>query len=572
MNRSMVIVCLLVVGCGPSVNRPESGDPDGSVDAAEIVCGAGEQRCDGNVLEVCADNAFVPSETCEHACSSLHGCVLCVPNSSSCEGEVATTCSSDGGSVFQTACDPLQGMSCDIESGTCTGACSPDSLGTSYIGCDYFPTVTGNVVDATLHFAVAVANTRSEPATVTVDSGPLPSPMTFTVAPGSVAVQILPWHLGLKLANGLSATPGLQATDGAYHLRSTLPVTVYQFSPLEYVDASGNYSYTNDASLLLPTNVWNDDYLVASFAPLGSGPSSMPSLIAVTAAEDDTSVTLTTTAATTGSLTAPAFVAGVPQTVNLDAGDVLEIAAFGGDDSGDLTGTSVVSDRPVQVISGHVCANVPADTPYCDHLEESMFPIATLSDDYIVTAPSVPSIPDGKAEVVRIIATQPDTTLTYDPPQAGAPETIATAGSFVEIALPAADYRISANHKIVVVQYMEGQEAGGGTGDPAMTLAVPIDQYRTDYLFHAPTNYETNYVNVTAPAGAVVMLDGQPLGGFAPIGSSGFEVARVTLPNGADGNHEISADQKFGITVYGYGQYTSYWYPGGLDLTDIPVP
>ena len=25
----------------------------------------------------------------------------------------------------------------------------------------------------------------------------------------------------------------------------------------------------------------------------------------------------------------------------------------------------------------------------------------------------------------------------------------------------------------------------------------------------------------------------------------------------------------FGITVYGYGQYTSYWYPGGLNLTDL---
>jgi hypothetical protein len=25
----------------------------------------------------------------------------------------------------------------------------------------------------------------------------------------------------------------------------------------------------------------------------------------------------------------------------------------------------------------------------------------------------------------------------------------------------------------------------------------------------------------------------------------------------------------FGITVYGYGQYTSYWYPGGLELMTI---
>ena len=28
----------------------------------------------------------------------------------------------------------------------------------------------------------------------------------------------------------------------------------------------------------------------------------------------------------------------------------------------------------------------------------------------------------------------------------------------------------------------------------------------------------------------------------------------------------------FGITVYGYGQYTSYMYPGGADLQRITVP
>ena len=33
---------------------------------------------------------------------------------------------------------------------------------------------------------------------------------------------------------------------------------------------------------------------------------------------------------------------------------------------------------------------------------------------------------------------------------------------------------------------------------------------------------------------------------------------------------EISTgSEPFGISVYGYGQYTSYWYPGGLNLTDV---
>jgi hypothetical protein len=118
---------------------------------------------------------------------------------------------------------------------------------------------------------------------------------------------------------------------------------------------------------------------------------------------------------------------------------------------------------------------------------------------------------------------------------------------------------------------MEGQDAGGGTGDPAMTLAVPVEQFRTEYLFHAPTNYESNYVDVTAPVGATVMLDGAPLS-FAPIGTTGYALSRVyplTAGPNNDGNHSIQGNMAFGITVYGYGQYTSYWYPGGLDLNTI---
>jgi hypothetical protein len=44
----------------------------------------------------------------------------------------------------------------------------------------------------------------------------------------------------------------------------------------------------------------------------------------------------------------------------------------------------------------------------------------------------------------------------------------------------------------------------------------------------------------------------------------------VTLSNAGDGNHTANGDQPFGISVYGYGQYTSYWYPGGLNLEIIP--
>ena len=116
---------------------------------------------------------------------------------------------------------------------------------------------------------------------------------------------------------------------------------------------------------------------------------------------------------------------------------------------------------------------------------------------------------------------------------------------------------ITADAKIVVAEYMQGQQAGGDTGDPAMTIAVPRKQNRTDYLFHAPTNYESTFVNVTAPVGASITLDGMPLPAPTPIGNTGYGVARVELSNAGDGTHALAGDQKFGIQVYGYGQYTS---------------
>src|SRR5262249_4267553 len=110
----------------------------------------------------------------------------------------------------------------------------------------------------------------------------------------------------------------------------------------------------------------------------------------------------------------------------------------------------------------------------------------------VVNAPAVTSIPTGKVEVIRVIATSDNTNLTYNPPQSGAPATIAHAGDFVEIQNNAGSFEITADQKVLVAQYMEGQDAGGGTGDRALALGVRVEQSRTDYLSQAPPSYESN--------------------------------------------------------------------------------
>jgi hypothetical protein len=46
-------------------------------------------------------------------------------------------------------------------------------------------------------------------------------------------------------------------------------------------------------------------------------------------------------------------------------------------------------------------------------------------------------------------------------------------------------------------------------------------------------------------------------------------VTRVKLNGAAGGAHTLVADQPAGIQVVGYGTYTSYQYPGGLNLGAI---
>jgi hypothetical protein len=321
---------------------------------------------------------------------------------------MATACNEDGTGYFEEFCDPVQGLSCDPHGGGCVGQCTQQALGTSYIGCEYFPTVTGNTTGTTFDFAVAISNTSNAIATVTIEGGALTAPQTVTVQPQSVLVQTLPWQTALKLCgevytDGCYASGTLQtaalAQKGAYHLRSTVPVTVYQFSPLQY-EKQGSFSYTNDASLLLPTNVWRGKYYAASFDPLAGF--AYPSQLAVTAMHDGTTVNIRAKAPTTAGQGAPGFTQGVGQSVTLNAGDVIEISSS----TGDLTGSFVDADKPVQVISGHYCANVPAGITACDHLEESMFPVDTLSTRYMINAPAVTTLPSGKVEVIRIVATE----------------------------------------------------------------------------------------------------------------------------------------------------------------------
>ncbi|MBK9756807.1 MAG: hypothetical protein IPO88_25580 [Nannocystis sp.] len=522
-------------------------------------CPADTIFCEGDTAKVCDGlGGFKSEEACPDACVDDIGCTLCVPGEGSCQGDQALVCNNNGdGFDLVDTCDALLGLACDPNLGACAGACA--GLGLSYIGCEYYPTVVqqfdGYNTAPTFEYAVAVANASDKVAKVTVTRGPN-MVAQVDVQPTSVQLIKLPWVNELSSGYG----PSVVVPDGAYRLRSTNPVTVYQYNPL-------TVTYTNDASVLLPTNTWTGNYLVAAWPTWPFGNQAVPGLYAVTARQDNTKVTLHPSA--TGKIVKPGGGVAADGTgvVMLNEGDVLEVLS---NYNGDVTGTIIEADKPVQVIGGHKCTNVPLNVTACDHLEESMFPIETLAKEYVVVPPvQVPNDQAEKGQIIRVIASEANTTLVFTPDQPVG-KLLVNAGDFVEIKTTTAKFVVTADKKILVSQYMVGQDGGFGTSDPAMLVTVNPQQWRKTYLFHAATNWQANYVDILAPKNAVVTVDAVNVANWQPVGVTNYQVAHVKLSNQNGGNHSVVGDVGVGISVYGVQSYGSYWYPGGLDLDVIP--
>jgi hypothetical protein len=517
--------------------------------------------------------------------------------------------------------------------------CAEAAQAHTYVGCDYWPTVVANNVWTIFDFAAVVANAGTVAADVTV-TGPMNTNQTVTVPPGQLAKIYLPWVPALKgpAADNCGAaaplTDSVLATGGAFHLVSTVPVTVYQFNALEYQGVGGPagkdwstcpglqacidpavylvpvevgcFSFSNDASLLLPSTAMTGNYRVVGHeGTVETDPTTGQSLsnggyMAITATADATTVTVTVSSA--GQIAAGTGVAatnaGGTLTLTLNAGDVAQLLGPGGSD---LSGSIVQASAPVQVITGNPCYEIPPGTPACDHMEESVLPAETFGKDYVVTRPAGPSLLDGggatEAPVphqVRFYGNSDNTNLTSNPAvPAGCPTTL-SAGQVVECGVGGAcpttinvadtytcgvtdeDFEVTGDQPFAVATFTLGATLIDPLmiqGDPAQTSVAAVEQYRSKYVFLAPEDYIANFVDIVAMPGTVMTIDDQDLVAEPQaIGTSAYSVYRAQLGPGQLGAHVLIASQPVGLQVVGYGAYTSYRYPGGLNLAQIAAP
>ncbi len=584
---------------GHSVKDSLDCAPGQCIDGACTGCAPGQRQCLlGNVVECRPDGSgFDQVEACDpkHPCTN-GACAACFPGVGKCEGNDAFKCKADGSGWEALGTCPA-GTSC--VAGSCVSQCSGDIKFNTNVGCDYWAVDLDNAEDPSLPkptYAIVVSNTTNQPAEVTIRSQDGGAPQaSATVPPGELHVFELP----PRDADGAVDKPL------AWRLQSTAPIVAYQFNPL-----NNEGVFSNDASVLFPSNAWGTEYYAMSWPQLGSAPDGFRSFVTIVAGYAETHVTVTPTAPTLGGNGVPALQAGESHEFVLQPYEVLNLESNGPEGS-DLTGTHVVSDKRVGVFAGHECA-YSSTVCCCDHLEEQMIPVDAWGKTYV--APR--SKPRGvESDYWRIVAAEDGTTVTLNPSitivpmlDAGEHFDFKSTTSFVALAnkpilvakvlassfetdgtcdtgcqngaqcLPAdagflCELPVTCStpgpaecpwgHNCVNIDPTFGGGSCEPIGDPAMVLMVPQEQFRDDYLFLVPSDYVYDFLDVVAPDGTSIALDaGAPIA-LQPIPGTGFSVATVEV---SDGVHRIKSTDgtAFGIFLYGYDDDVSYAYPGGM--------
>jgi len=552
---------LAAAACGPSGSG--GGHEDATVDGGGP-CEEGQTRCNqiGSAVERCQDGQWVPDIACTgNTPYCVQGsCVMCLPNQLYCSGVNVVQCNGSGDAsslVSSCAADET------CAGGECFTQCELAATSDSNVGCEFWPTSLNNApLDAAFdaNFAVVVHNPNDQAVTLTVTKGGV-QVNQVDVPAGEIQVITLDYDASLKGEPDNYAS--VQVSGGAYRMISTLPVTAYQFNPLSFElpeqCASGteeNTTVTIHFSAFTAAGNGIQSYRPGDIAQFVLGQGEVLQLLsdipadcsAGTKAEDDCN----------GS-------GGADTCRYCNMGPLY-----------DLTGTVIESTAPVAVYAGHVCSFVPFDTWACDHLEEQMIPSETWGSDYIVarTEPQSPGVPE--PNVVKIVSREDDNTIDFDPPAVHTSVTLAK-NEYVEIS-SLDSFRVRGTKPFMVAQFLVGQNAYTTDrdywGDPAFALVVPFEQYRKDYTFLTPETMTYNYVNVIGPVGEQgtniynIALDGQAVD-FPNELIGTYSIARIDISNATNSYHSITGEQPFGIMVYGFARFTSYFYPGGLNLEYI---
>ncbi len=374
-------------------------------------------------------------------------------------------------------------------------------------------------------------------------------------------------------------------------LRTSEPAIVYDIYPY---GQGANPDGRASASLLLPTHVWDTNYVAVTLGHVNDAgafvtppiqPYTYPGIVIV-AQEDGTRVTLRSTATTAIDVVdgGPSTTAGTTSTFSLNRGQSVRLTGgYNGTRAiQDFAGSAILSNLPVGVWAMNYTAYVFTDPP-------GWTVIGMVDGTQLTFEPSVPGAPATLQRSQRVDfvgapafrvrsqdAAHPFYVLGHRPSRFGTFAGLVTSNN--ELAhRQLTPTRALGSDYVAVANEASRYELGG----PETFNVVPVDQFpQSAQVFADPTYAFTELTLArTRPldGGAFqdVVLDCLgPVSGWQTAGA--HQYARVQLK--ADGGgvgacdtglRTLRSEAPFGVTVWGYAPWTSYAYPGGSNFNVI---
>lgn len=245
----------------------------------------------------------------------------------------------------------------------------------------------------------------------------------------------------------------------------------------------------------------------------------------------------------------------------------------------DLTGSSIISNKPLTVISGHECANIPLSEAGCEPLAVQVPPTATWGTEFLLA----PFAGRDGPQAFKAVSSRKNTTFVYtcDSGSRVAPQT--NTLSFFS----AAYCHLRSTDPIFVTELSFGGSIDS-KGDPTISIVSPLDQYinTVDFLSLTTTDFPLNYISVTVAVEHYneesILLDGQAIDcEWQEIKNSDLETVgygcNKTVSSGSSTprKHTVSHSDENGlisVLVYGFSAFPGrgYSYLAGqkLEITE----
>lgn len=356
-----------------------------------------------------------------------------------------------------------------------------------------------------------------------------------------------------------------KAAPQTFHIVTDNEVTVYGFNQADR---------TSDAFLVLPTDVLGTEYYVlsypsdgkTSFFSLEEG-ASTPSQFVVVASEDNTVVDIELSTNRSYSTNSNQI------STTLQRGQAFLVQAYISRTqlNDDLTGTKIVSSKPISLFAGHQRAPIPINGSgnSRDHLCEQIPPYDTWGNTAYVV-PFVPGTDQSSTGRDRyVVLSGVDNNVIY---RNNVPAFTLNSGERREFDLINPE-SLRGTFPILVAAFKK--QSSSGVSDPLMMIIPPAEQFLNSYKWinaQVQNIFEEQFTTVVTPNAAIpsIRVDNQPvIGNFQPIPTTNYSYISLRLN---DGVHTISADRRIGIYVYGYGLTDSYGYTGGMQLLNQLKP